>query len=135
MADSKSLGTGWGFPPQFYNNGKDVRLVSEAEDVKEALEILFTTAIQERLHYPEYGCDLKKFMFEEINRTLVIQIRQLISETAKKYESRIHVQNIDITQSETDAHLLFINIDYDIKTGTTNIENTVQTIILPLSLY
>jgi phage baseplate assembly protein W len=124
------LGTGWGFPPQFYNNGKEVRLVTGVDEVREALEILFATAIKERLNYPDFGCDLKKFMFEEVNYNLVIEIQQMILNAVYKYEPRIIVQKIEITESEEDAHVLLINIDYLIKDLNSN-----QSMIYPLSLY
>ncbi|MGA1870246.1 MAG: GPW/gp25 family protein [bacterium] len=130
MGNSEFLGTGWGFPPQFYNNGKDIQLVSDADDIKESLEIIFSTAIQERLYYPDFGCDLKKFMFEEINNALVIEIQQMILDAIYLYEPRIDVQKIEITESEEEAHLLLINIDYTVKTI-----NSAQNIVYPLYLY
>lgn len=131
MADTSRVYTrGWGFPPQFSNNGKAVRLVSDVDDVKEALEILFSTAIQERLNYPTYGCDLKKFMFEEVNYTLVIELQQMILNAVYKYEPRIEVQKIEITESEENAHILLINIDYRIKE-----ENINQNMVYSVSLY
>jgi phage baseplate assembly protein W len=124
------LGTGWGFPPRFHNNGRDIALVSDADEVREALEILFTTAIKERLNYPDFGCDLKKFMFEEVNNNLAIEIQQMILNAVYDYEPRIEVQKIEIIKSEEDAQVLLINIDYLIRDLGIN-----QSMVLPLSLY
>lgn len=122
--------TGWGFPPEFKNQGNDVVMVTDEDDIKQSLEILFTTAIKERLHYPNFGCDLKKFMFDHITHSLVIELKDMILEAIYAFEPRIEVQEIDVTESEEEAHLLHITIDYVIiKT------QTMQNIFLPLNLY
>lgn len=114
MAAANGLGTGWNFPPQFLNNGKDVSLVSDEEDVHQALEILISTALKERLNYSDYGCDMKHFMFEEVNRGLVLEIQQMILNSIYDYEPRVQVNNIEVTQSEENAQGLLISIDYQI---------------------
>ncbi len=114
MAAANSLGTGWNFPPQFLNNGKNVSLVSDEEDVHQALEILISTALKERLNYSDYGCDMKQFMFEEVNRGLVLEIQQMILNSIYDYEPRVQVDNIEVTQSEDNAQELLISIDYQI---------------------
>ena len=124
------LNTGWGFPPRFYNHGKDVGMVANEDDVRESLEILFSTAMNERLKFPDFGCDLHQFMFEEINRSLVIKIRQMIMDAVDYYEPRVTVQNITVTESEEDSHILLINIEYTI-----NELNSKQNLIYPLSIY
>ncbi len=114
MAAANGLGTGWNFPPQFLNNGKDVSLVSDEEDVHQALEILISTALKERLNYSDYGCDMKQFMFEEVNRGLVLEIQQMILNSIYNYEPRVQVENIEVTQSEDNDQDLLISIDYQI---------------------
>jgi phage baseplate assembly protein W len=125
MADA-----GWGFPPEFFNNGEAVRLATDEEDVKESLEILFSTAIRERLNYPDYGCDLKRFMFEEVNQTLIVGLEKMIFNAIYDYEPRIDVQKIEITESEANAHILLININYLIH-GISDL----QSMVYPVSLY
>jgi phage baseplate assembly protein W len=129
MANSDGLGTGWGFPPQFYNKGQVVRMATGEDDVKESLEILFSTAIQERLYYPNYGCDMKKFMFEEVNYNLVIELQQMILNAVYKYEPRIEVQKIEVTESEENGHVLIINMEYLIKE-----QPRLESIVYPVSL-
>ncbi len=114
MAAANDLGTGWNFPPRFFNNGKDVSLVSDEEDVHQELEILISTALKERLNYSDYGCDMKQFMFEEVNRGLVLEIQQMILNSIYDYEPRVQVDNIEVTQSKDNAQELLISIDYQI---------------------
>jgi phage baseplate assembly protein W len=125
MADA-----GWGFPPEFFNNGEAVRLVTGEDDIKESLEILFSTAIHERLKFPDYGCDLRRFMFEEVNQRLVIELEKVIFNAIYDYEPRIDVQKIEITESDENAHTLLININYVIKKS-----NSTQNMVYELPLY
>jgi phage baseplate assembly protein W len=129
MANSNCLGTGWGFPPQFYHHGKNVWLVSDEDDVKEALEILLSTALKERLHHADFGCDLQQYMFEEVNRSLVMEIQRTILNAIYDYEPRVKVTEIEITESEDDAKTLVINVSYVI-IDTNSEDNLVYTLSL-----
>jgi uncharacterized protein len=121
MATSSDLGTGWAFPPQFYNNGKDVLLVSDEDDIKESLEILISTALGERLNYSDFGCDMKQFMFEAVNRALVTEVQQVIADAIYNYESRITVEEIEVTESDEDDETLQVTVTYEISdTGSTD---------------
>jgi uncharacterized protein len=122
--------TGWNFPPEFTKKGNDVQMVSDETEIKQSLEILFTTTVQERLLRSEYGCDLKKFLFEEVNQSLVTELESMLMNAVYTYESRIEVQEIKVTGSETDAQMLLVEINYQI-IGT----DSSQSLVLPLQLY
>jgi phage baseplate assembly protein W len=129
MAAYNYLGSGWGFPPQFFNNGKDVRMVSDEADVKEALQILLSTALGERLRHPGFGCDLHQYMFEEENRALVMEVQETILNAIYDYEPRVKVTEIEISETEADAKSLLINIGYLI-IDTNSADNLVYTLSL-----
>jgi len=61
------LGTGWDFPPTFHKEAPGVELVSDEEDIRSSLDILFSTDPGERVMQPLYGCALRKFVFEPMN--------------------------------------------------------------------
>jgi uncharacterized protein len=122
--------TGWSFPPEFKKNGNDIQMVFDETEIKQALEILFTTTVQERLLRSDYGCDLKKFLFEEVNQSLVTELESMLMNAVYNYESRIEVQEIKVSGSETDAQVLLVEIDYQI-TGT----DSSESLVLPLQLY
>jgi phage baseplate assembly protein W len=131
MATYNYLGSGWGFPPQFFNHGKDVRMVSDEADVKEALQILLSTALGERLHHAGFGCDLHRYMFEEVNRALVMEVQETVLNAIYDYEPRVKVTEIEISEAEADADAksLFINIGYLI-IDTHSADNLVYTLSL-----
>ena len=60
------IGIGWSFPPSFIKNGENGELLMTQgkEDIDRSLEILLNTAFGERVMRPEYGCDLRRFLFD-----------------------------------------------------------------------
>ena len=132
MSSSSSTGSGWGFPPSFGSKGKDVKLVSDMNEINEALEILFSTALEERLNRPDYGCDLKQFMFEEIDNSLVLEVQQIIINAVSNYEQRIVLENIDISEIESieGGHKLLISLDYFLSS-----DSVVKKFVYELPLY
>jgi len=117
MGDDPSfLGTGWSFPPTFTEGGGDVATVSDAEDIHQSLQILFATSLGERVMQDDYGCDLGRFLFEEIDRSLINSLTGLVSDAILFHEPRIALNNLQISDGEAVAGLLLIQIDYTIRT-------------------
>ena len=115
QAHASFLGKGWGFPPSFGQNGRDVQQVSEQEDIQQSLQILLNTAQGERLMRDYFGCDLQQFMFEEISQSLINHITTLISDAVLYYETRIALNKVDVDESDTVAGLLMITLDYTVR--------------------
>ncbi len=113
--ENSFLGTGWGFPPRFGKNGGSVEMASDEEDIRQSLEILLSTSQGERLMHPDFGCDLNRFLFEEIDHGLTTRLKELISDALLFHEPRIKVEDIEISESDATAGLLLISIDYTIR--------------------
>ena len=113
--DASFLGKGWGFPPGFSQNGRDVLQVSEQEDIQQSLFILLCTAQGERIMREDFGCDLQRFMFEEISQSLINSLTRLITDAVLYYEPRIVLNAVDIDDSEQYQGLINISIDYTIR--------------------
>jgi phage baseplate assembly protein W len=114
-SDASFLGKGWGFPPRFSQNGRDVLQVSEQEDIQQSLLILLSTAQGERIMQEDFGCDLQRFMYEEISQSLINSLTLLISDAVLYYEPRIVLNALAIDESEQTQGVLNINIDYTVK--------------------
>jgi len=114
-ADSSFLGTGWGFPPQFTKGGADLNLVSGTEDIQQSLEILLSTQAGERVMQEEFGCDLNRILFEEMDQSLVNTLSSLISDAILYYEPRITLDNLDVSESDSQQGLLLIQIQYTVR--------------------
>ena len=114
-ADASFLGKGWGFPPSFSLNGQNVMVVSDQEDIQQSLIIILNTAQGERIMREDFGCDLQGLMFEEISQSLVRNITQLITDAVLYYESRIKLNAVNVDESEQDAGVVLITLDYTVK--------------------
>ena len=112
--DKSFLGTGWTFPPRF-TKGKGVDMISREEDIRQSLHILLSTTPGERIFRFDYGCNIRRWVFEEMtlsNETLIIDC---IEEAILYYEPRIDVEHISLDTSEIQEGLLRINIDYRVR--------------------
>ncbi len=124
MENKKSfLGVGWSFPPEFNKEAAAVKMISDEEDIKSSLEILLSTRLGERIMVPQYGCNLDELLFENLNRTLVTYVIELIKTAILYHEPRIDVDRIDISESDVLQGELFIKVEYTVRA--TNSRNNV----------
>jgi phage baseplate assembly protein W len=124
ISDEAFLGKGWSFPPQFFSSGAEVELVSGEEDIRQSLYILFGTALNERVMFSSFGCELSRYLFEEIDQALINGLTGIIEDAILNNEPRIDTDAVDVTQSSTEAGLLLISISYTIR-ATNNRYNMV----------
>lgn len=115
MNESSFLGSGWSFPPSFGDGGQEVKMVVGEEDIEQSLKILLSTRIGERIFQEGFGCALGDYQFELANHRLFRNLETIIKEAIKKYEPRIKVEEIDISESDTLAGKMLIMLDYSIR--------------------
>ena len=114
-APTSFLGAGWHFPPTFTANGADALLVTGVDDIQQSLQILLSTAQGERIMQEDFGCDLNRFLFEEMDQGLINSLTSLIEDAILYYEPRIQLDRLDIAESEDSAGLLLIHLIYTVK--------------------
>jgi phage baseplate assembly protein W len=119
--EASFLGTGWAFPPAFNLQTHSVEMVSDEEDIKQSLFILFDTMKGERIMNTEYGSSLQTMVYEVISNTLLHFIIYRIERAILFFEPRIIVSNIDIDTSHEIEGILYISVFYTIiQTNTRN---------------
>lgn len=124
---SDIIGSGWSFPPSFNKTAGDVLMTSGEEDIHNSLYILLNTAFGERVMLSEYGCDLRRFLFEPANAHMQAYVKKIVEEAILYFEPRIRPEKV--TLDVTDG-LMEIKIDYTIKT-TNSRSNYVFPFYLP----
>jgi hypothetical protein len=110
------LGRGWAFPPAFFAQGGEVVMVSGEEDIRQSLNILLSTSMHERILHSDFGCELSRYLFEEIDQSLLNDLRSTISDAILKHEGRVQVDEIEIQDQASETGLLLISITYTIRT-------------------
>jgi phage baseplate assembly protein W len=116
------LGTGWSFPPTFSRGGAEVEVVSDVEDVHQALRILLATARGERPMQESFGCNLDAAMFEEIDQALINRVSSLIHDAILEHEPRVDLMGVAVSAGA--AGVLDIRVDYAVR-GTNSRYNMV----------
>lgn len=125
LPDKSFLGTGWAFPPTFTKKKQNsqrgtsgVQMVSDIEDIQQSLTILLSTSLGERILQPQYGCNLRDYLFEPMNPSLIGFIQNLVENAILYFEPRIKAEKVDVTHEDDREYnngVLRINVDYLIR--------------------
>lgn len=113
--EGKFLGIGWKFPPTFEKERGSVMLVSEEEDIKESLHILFSTKPGERVLSPDFGCDLQKRNFDVVDIALVNNIERAVKKAVLMYEPRITLEEIQVYEDDVELGKIWIDLTYTVR--------------------
>jgi uncharacterized protein len=116
MDDNNFLGRGWSFPPAFNQNGT-VEMLEDVNDIYSSLHILLTTATGERIMQPRYGCNMQEFVFEPMDTGLKTLMLEKVETAILFYEPRIKVDTLEIDGSSEWEGILYIKIDFTVKTS------------------
>jgi phage baseplate assembly protein W len=82
------LGTGWAFPVALTASG-DLGLVSEQEDIRQAIMLILETEPYERAMRPEFGAGLRALAFEPLDTTTLALARHRVETALVQWEPRI----------------------------------------------
>ncbi|MDO6436866.1 GPW/gp25 family protein [Cyclobacterium sp. 1_MG-2023] len=110
--DLDFLGKGWSFPPVFEKDSASVKMSTGLIDIQESLWILLSTRLGERVMQPKYGCQLEELQFENLNRTTITYISELIRTAILYHEPRIEVEKIEILEEELVSGKVLIKLNY-----------------------
>lgn len=109
------LGTGWSFPPSFDASTGAVRMVSDDDDIRQSLAILFSTLQNERIMQPQFGSALRQYVFDAAEPALYARIASALSKAILYNEARISVNAIDVTLADALAGRLSVSVTYTIR--------------------
>ena len=108
------IGKGWKFPIEFDVNTASVNMLSGEENIKNSLDVLFATAMGERIMHPDYGAELGSFVFERLNKSTITYMQAVVSDAILFNEPRIVVNNIEIEVKPDNSAKIEIIVDYTI---------------------
>lgn len=114
LTPTSFLGTGWSFPPVF-SPRVGVAMASAEQDIRDSLEILFSTAAGERFLRPRYGLDMREMLFEPMSTTTKTYLEDRIKTTILIYEPRITLLALQLDTTFQHEGRVAIILDYMIK--------------------
>jgi phage baseplate assembly protein W len=112
--DDPFLGTGWSFPPTFDAGLAEVEMTAGVADIEKSLEIIFTTALGERIMNPAFGCSMEDMIFEPMNTSRITYIKNLLQTAILYHEPRIDADQIEVTPYDSEGMFL-IEIGYTVR--------------------
>lgn len=102
------MATYYGYNPPFIGGAQNI--LSRQEDaqlIKNDLLQLLMTAPGDRVNRPDFGTPLRSFVFENNTEADISSLRSSILDAIAKFEPRVIVDNLSITQSQ-DANTIRI---------------------------
>ncbi|QNF34714.1 GPW/gp25 family protein [Adhaeribacter swui] len=117
-------GNGWKFPVEFDSNSGSVVLLSGEEDIRNSLEVLFSTRVGERLMHARYGSSLSSFLFMPMHKSNLTYLEAVVRDEILFNEPRIVITDIELRLAPDESNRLDIAIAYKI-TATNNRYNYV----------
>lgn len=109
------LGTGWSFPPNFSRRFRTIEMVSEEEDIRQSLFLLFSVSPGERLMKPEYGCDLQSLVFERLTASIENRIVDMVHTAVLRFEPRVIADDVVVTFTDEHQGRIDIELIYTIR--------------------
>lgn len=103
----------------FYNNftvhpeNKRLALYVDEQAVRRSIRNILSTNTRERLFNPEFGANLKRFLFEDISVMTSDLIKDAIYDSLTKHEPRVRVKEVLVVSNEF-AHSYDVTLYYEI---------------------
>lgn len=109
------LGTGWGFPPRFSDQGRNLHTVSGADNVHKSVWVILNTGLGERIMREDFGAGLNKLHFEPIRSRLVNSLKRTIKNALLLHEPRVTLESINVSEEKSLEGVLLIQLQYTVK--------------------
>ena len=101
------------FPFQDDPDGKFLKLNTDAKQaIKSDLVHLLLTNKGERLYLPNFGANLRQYLFEPNDTVVANSIKNEINQAIKEFIPNLQVTELTVTPSENNIHAVVVRIDY-----------------------
>ncbi len=112
--DREFIGQGLAFPLQVTPRG-EIALAKGRTDIEQAIRIILGTMPGERVRRPEFGCRAYELVFEPRNATTKSLLALYVQEALRRWEPRIEVTDVNVTEDKMSDGALLVEIKYIIK--------------------
>jgi uncharacterized protein len=108
------VGRGWAYPVRTDRTG-GIAMVTKEQEIEEAIRLVLGTSPGERPMRPEFGCRIHSYVFASADATTASLIAYEVEMSLKRWEPRIEVQHVDVGYDEDNMALVYIDVQYRIK--------------------
>jgi len=112
--DRTFLGQGLAFPLQISPRG-GISLVRGERDIEQSIRIILETSPGERVMRPEFGCRIHDLVFASNDASTQGLAIHWVKEALDRWEPRIDVLQVDVSQDTEQDGVMLVNIHYRIK--------------------
>jgi uncharacterized protein len=109
MDAKRIFGQGLGFPPRVGTDGRIVLSAGE-DNVRESIRIILLSEPGERLMREEFGCGLRRFLFEPNTVTTRQLIRDRITQAIGRWEGRVALETVEVEADAENPRLVAVTI-------------------------
>ena len=92
---------------------KDVQGSYDLQAIKNSIRNIFLTSPGQKILNPEFGLDLRRYLFEPVNSSTAYKIKYDINTKLPGQEPRIQIQNVNV-DAITDAQEYYIALQINI---------------------
>ena len=97
------LGNGWSFPPALDKDGTPTRMSAYEENIHQSLWTLLSTSPGERVHRYDYGCPVRRYVFEIMDISTQTLLCDEIERAVVMFEPRVDLYCVDFEVDEAVA--------------------------------
>lgn len=98
---------------------------TDTDAIRSDLMHLLLTNKGERLYLPDFGSDLKKYIFEPNDQITHDKIKDSLNESIKKYIPNLIVNEISFENDEIEE-LIIVKLRYTVTEGTFSSSDTIE---------
>jgi Bacteriophage baseplate protein W len=111
MSAGSVLGRGISFPPRVGADGR-IAWSDGEQNIREAIQIVLKTELNERLRLPDFGAGLGRFLFEPNTTSTRHVLQDRIARSLAAWEPRIAVESVDVEEDPDDDESAIATVEY-----------------------
>jgi hypothetical protein len=108
------IGTGWKFPIKVNAKG-GLSYSAGPERIQDAIWIVLSTSLGERLMRPDFGAGVHDYVFQPNSDVIRTRLQSAVNGALLKWEPRIELTNVNVQEGDQPSQVL-VSIDYRIRT-------------------
>ncbi len=112
---------GWKFPIQLDEVTGKIKTVEDNQNIKQSIRMILDTQLQERKIVPNFGSEIRSYMFGVVNPIYIADIRRSVRSAIEMWQKNIRDLNVSVKATDGPIAKVEVNVDY-----ITNIEPTQE---------